>query len=236
MTATVLVHGGGFDARCWDELVPLLDGTVLAVDLPGRGSRPAALVDLTLDDFADAVVREIVDRDLTDVVLVGHSLAGCTLPLVADRVPERLARLVFVSSTVPRDGQSVIDTLDPAIQELARSAAGTEPEATMPPELAEALFCNDMTDAQIRSTLDRLVPEAPGVVTEPVRLAGLAHGTPRTYVKLRRDAILVPDKQDVMIANIGGPDDVEVVELDAAHMAMISTPRDLADVLAGRRG
>jgi pimeloyl-ACP methyl ester carboxylesterase len=228
VTATVLVHGGGFDSRCWDELVPLLDGTVVAVDLPGRGSRPRSLAEVTLDDFAAAVVADIVDRDLTDVALVGHSLAGCTLPLVADRIPERLARLVFVSCTVPSDGQSVIDTLDPELRDMARSAATDAPMSTLPPELAEALFCNDMTEAQTRSTIERLVPEAPRVIAEPVRLSGLRHGTPRTYVRLLRDTILVPDKQDMMIANLGG---ATVIELDAAHMAMISRPQLLADAL-----
>ena len=72
----VLVHGGGFDGRCWESLVPLLDGDVLAVDLPGRNGDPS----VTVDDFADAVVAAIVERDWTDVTLVGHSLAG--VPMV----------------------------------------------------------------------------------------------------------------------------------------------------------
>jgi pimeloyl-ACP methyl ester carboxylesterase len=41
VTPLVLVHGGSFAASCWDLVVPLLDGPVLAVDLPGRGrTRP----------------------------------------------------------------------------------------------------------------------------------------------------------------------------------------------------
>src|SRR5215218_7258276 len=105
----VLVHGGGFAGSCWDELVPLLDGEVIAVDLPGRGSRPVPLTDVTLTDFADAVVDEIGDRD--DVVLVGHSLAGVTLPRVSGRVPGQLRHVVYVSCSVPPDGTTVADAL-----------------------------------------------------------------------------------------------------------------------------
>ena len=65
-------------------------------------------------------------RDLHDVVLVGHSLAGITIPQVAARVPDRIRALVFVSCTVPRDGQSTHDTLDPEIQALSEAAARTK--------------------------------------------------------------------------------------------------------------
>ena len=105
----VLVHGGGFAASCWDELVPLLDGEVIAVDLPGRGARPVELSTVTLSDFADAVVEEIGDRE--DVVLVGHSLAGVTLPHVAGRVPDQLRRTVYVSCSVPPTGTAVGEIL-----------------------------------------------------------------------------------------------------------------------------
>ena len=72
----VLVHGGGFAASCWDRLVPLLPEPVVALDLPGRGSRPAPLVGLTIGHFVDAVVDTLEADDLRDVTLVGHSLAG----------------------------------------------------------------------------------------------------------------------------------------------------------------
>jgi pimeloyl-ACP methyl ester carboxylesterase len=51
-------------------------------------------------------------RDLFDVTLVGHSLAGMTLPGVAARVSDRIGRLVFISCVVPPHGVSVADVLD----------------------------------------------------------------------------------------------------------------------------
>ena len=76
----VLVHGGGFGASCWEPLIPYLEGEVHAVDLPGRGRTPGDLAVVGIDDFVDTVVSEIDSNDLGEVTLVGHSMAGLTLP------------------------------------------------------------------------------------------------------------------------------------------------------------
>ncbi|HEX9504452.1 MAG TPA: alpha/beta fold hydrolase [Acidimicrobiia bacterium] len=223
----ILVHGGGFAASCWDRMMPYVDADTRAIDLPGRGAHPAPLANLTTIDFVDAVVDEIVSNDLTDVLLVGHSLAGITLPGVAARIPGRLRRLVFIACTVPAEGTSVFDSLPPDVQAAAEETSGPD-EATLQAEMAEVVFCNDMDDELTAWTLSHMVPEAMQVAYEPVDLSGLRQPVPRTWVRLLRDVIVTPEKQDQMVRNMGG---AEVVELDAAHMAMISYPKELAEIL-----
>lgn len=223
----VLIHGGSFAASCWDFLLPHLDPSTIAVDLPGRGSRPRPLEGLTIADSVAAVVDEIESRDLHDVVLVGHSMAGITMPGVAERVPERLAQLVFIACTVPPDGQSSIDTLDPEIQALARENAKRPAGGKMDDVMATAMFCNDMNDEQISATLNRMVPEAIQLVLEPVSLAGLRHNVACTWVRTQRDLIVPPERQDLFAQRVGA----KIVPIDAAHMVMISQPAELATLL-----
>jgi pimeloyl-ACP methyl ester carboxylesterase len=237
--AYVLVHGGGFAASCWDPLVPLLDGEVRAVDLPGRGRRPAELDSITIDDFAAAVVEDMDAAGLDDVVLVGHSLAGVTLPPVMALVPERLRHVVFVSCAVPPAGTTVADALtglSPTAAELAASLGDqlVDEHGRLHDALATAMFCNDMDDELTRQTLDRMTTEAPGVISEPVDLTGLRRPVPRTYVRLLQDQSIDLPAQDRMIATLreAGEQEVGVVDLDAAHMAMLSAPARLAAVLA----
>jgi len=173
--AFVLVHGGGFGGSRWAPLVPFLDGEVHVVDLPGRGSRPFDLNTVTVDDFVAAVVADIEGPDLRDVVLVGHSLAGITLPGVAGRIPDRLRRLVFVSASVPAQGESVMEvlaTFSPAAAAVADQIGAdlVTHDGTLHPDLATAMFCNEMNDEQRAFTLERMVPEAFGVISEPVDL------------------------------------------------------------------
>ena len=231
----VLVHGGGFAGSCWDEMVPLLSGTVLAVDLPGRGRHPQDLGSVTISDFIDSVTEEIVARDLSDVTLVGHSMAGLTLPGVAERIPDRLSHLAFVSCAVPPHGTPLTDVLgdlSPAVHEVAARIGddAVDSEGGLHPDLFVAMFCNDMDERQTASTLARRVPESFKVLSEPTDLTGLRHLIPRTYVRLARDASITLDAQDKMIANLGA---VSIIDLDAGHMAMISQPNELAAILNG---
>jgi pimeloyl-ACP methyl ester carboxylesterase len=223
----VLVHGGSFGASCWEPLLPHLPSSTVAVDLPGRGSRPRPLAGITIADFVEAVVEDIESRDLRDVVLVGHSMAGITMPGVAGRVPERLARLVFVACTVPADGTRIVDTLDPEIRAIADQNAPRPEGGKLDDATATALFCNDMTPEQTRWTLDRMVNEANQLTLEPVSLAGLANPIPRTWIRTVHDIVVPADRQ----AEFAGRVDADVVDLDSAHMAMISHPAELAALL-----
>src|SRR5262249_32191263 len=164
----------------------------------GRAGRPGDLETLRIRDFADAVVHDIEAAGLARVVLVGHSMAGLTIPPVLERIPDRVASVVFVSCGLPREGQGLLDAM--GLPEAERRRA---PEDGRAPERARALFCNDREAGQTRLVLERLCPEWIGVMNEPARAAGLRLPVPRCYVKLLRDQALPPALQDEFIRNAG---------------------------------
>jgi pimeloyl-ACP methyl ester carboxylesterase len=91
LPALVLVHGNAHASDCWGltiheihRLAPEL--TVLAVDLPGRRGKPGDLRTLAIGDFVDSVVGDIEEAGLNDVVIVGHSMAGLTVPGVVTKL------------------------------------------------------------------------------------------------------------------------------------------------------
>src|SRR4051794_25384157 len=137
----VLIHGATLGANCWDRLTPLLDGEVLAVDLPGRGTR--ADVDIrtvTLDDCAKAAAADIVDSGLTDIVLVGHSFGGVTVPRVMALLPEHIRHVVLLSAVVPEDGTRVLDQIDADVRGAVEAgiAGGVY---TVAPDAARYMLC-----------------------------------------------------------------------------------------------
>jgi len=228
MTPIVLIHGGGLDGRCWDRLVPHLQGPVLAVDLPGRGVHPTSLDSV---DFAlcAASVRSDIDAIGFDrVALVGHSLAGCSMPAMIRLLGERVSHAVFVACTVPESGSSAFDTLDPEIQAMIRSAGEPLEPAPMDPALAKVVLGNDLDEEQLAWCSERLVPEAPRLSTDPVDLSPFDIPMPRTWVRTLQDLIVPAAKQARFAINVG---DCPVVDLDAGHMCMISQPAALGGIL-----
>jgi pimeloyl-ACP methyl ester carboxylesterase len=228
----VLVHGAGFGANCWDELIPWLSAEALAVDLPGRGTRAAVRLDtVTLADCAQAVRDDIEAKDLRDIVLVGHSFAGVTVPRVLSLIPDRIRHVVLVSAVVPPDRSRVLDQIDPGVRELVeQSIVGGIYRQTR--EGAAAMLCNDMDEATASSALDRLSDDSAALLSEPVDLSGYRRQIPLTYVHLTRDQVYVEELQQRSIALLGA----DVIDLATGHMAMISAPESLARVLNAIHG
>jgi pimeloyl-ACP methyl ester carboxylesterase len=232
MIPVVLVHGGGLDGRCWERTRALMSAPSIAVDLPGRGAHPADLRTVTFADCAESVRSDIDAAGFDDVVLAGHSLAGCSMPSMIDVLDDRVRHAVLVACTVPETGKSAFDTLDPEVQAMARAGidadADAEPRA-MDGELAKLVLGNDLTDEQLEFCLERLVAEAPNLSDRPVDLAPLRPDLPSTWVCTLQDMIVAADKQRRFAQNVGP--NCEVIELDAGHMCMVGQPDRTAAIL-----
>jgi pimeloyl-ACP methyl ester carboxylesterase len=226
----VLVHGGGFDSRCWDLTIPHLEHPVLAVDLPGRGSRPEPLESVTFPRCGQAIVEEVDAAGAREVVLVGHSLGGSSIIPAVGRLGDRVRHVVCVAAMVPRHGygthQEWTEDLRASIDDERHRGRDT-----MSPDKVAELFGNDLDEEGLAWCVARLVPEAEGLTTEPVDLTPLRSGIPTSWVLTTRDAIMKPAMQRRFIGNVG--EGCEVVELDAGHMCMISQPEALAEILDG---
>jgi pimeloyl-ACP methyl ester carboxylesterase len=106
----VLVHGawgGGWDWKGVDRLLTADGHTVYRPTLTGQGERwHVATTNIDLDTHIQDVVNVILWEDLHDVVLLGHSYGGMVITGVADRVPDRIGRLVYLDAFVPTNGES----------------------------------------------------------------------------------------------------------------------------------
>ena len=79
-------------------------------------------------------MRDDVDAaGFDEIVLVGHSLAGCSMPSMIGLLGDRVRHAVFVACTVPETGKSAFDTLDPEVQAMAH--AGMEAAGDVQPRV-----------------------------------------------------------------------------------------------------
>jgi pimeloyl-ACP methyl ester carboxylesterase len=238
LPALVLVHGGGHAADCWELTIDELhrqapELTVLAVDLPGRRGKPGDLYTLTIADFVESVVADIEEAGLADVVLVGHSMAGLTVPGVVTKLGSSTVReMILATAFVPPEGKALADTLTGLFKRIARRAASSGKLTPTPRAMARFGFFNGMTRAQRRFMVGKLYLEPPGILAENVSRRGMPGDVPRTSILTLRDRALSQKSQRRSIAAIGGVQ--TIIEMDTCHDLMVSEPERLAEILVER--
>jgi pimeloyl-ACP methyl ester carboxylesterase len=91
-----LVHGAWHGRWCWVKTIAELEGmghTVVALDLPGLGEDQTPPAEITLQRYVDAVC-DALGKEEEPVLLVGHSMGGIVVSEAAERLPEKIKRLV----------------------------------------------------------------------------------------------------------------------------------------------
>lgn len=233
MTTFALVHGAWHDAWCWHRLTPLLaerGHAVVAVDLPAEDGSAG------FDAYADTVCAAL-DGHGDDVVVVGHSLGGNTIPLVAARRPVR--RLVYLCALVPAIGRTLRDQvlneagmLNPLVDSGLGAPDSQRSRAWIDLELARSLFYGDCDGAVADAALARLRPQS----TYPYRIPFPLNEfppAPSTYIVCRDDAMVGPDwSRRIARERLGA----EIVDMPGDHSPFLSHPGDLAAVLLGLEG
>lgn len=108
----VSVHGAWAGGWQFKRVVPYLEARGWQVHRPtlsGLGEHfNTASPNIGLSTHIDDIVNYILFEDLHDVILLGHSYGGMVITGVADRIPERIARLVYLDAFVPNDGENVM--------------------------------------------------------------------------------------------------------------------------------
>jgi pimeloyl-ACP methyl ester carboxylesterase len=235
MSYYILLHGAWEESRMWDDVSPILQQnghTVTAIDLPGHGTnkQPNSLV--TTASYKQAVVDLITPLE-HQVILVGHSMNGALISQVAEQIPEKIERLIYVTAFLLKDGGSVLEAMqsDPdggALPEVVFSE--NQAYATLPEPALRRIGFHDIKE----SAIQRFFPlMAEWQATEPfmakVVLSEKNFGSvPKTYIRTGMDKMVSPTLQDTMIANWKVD---SVLHLESGHFPAFSQPKKLAELM-----
>jgi pimeloyl-ACP methyl ester carboxylesterase len=232
----VLIHGGGATGRFWDRLLPYLDGAPLAVDLPGRRSRPADLATLSVDVEVASVTADVEDA----AAPVAHSSGGLVVPGIVAALRGRVGAVVLNAALVPAEGGCGIDCMQERHRDGLRMAVAvaekegrtiTLPGPPADPEAFRRAYGGDPLDDETLAFVvhpERSVPDTVHHYFQSVHWS-VAAGVPITYVLNERDRPVLPEIQEQMAQRL--PDPVEVIRLDSGHLLPVTSPAEFAAIV-----
>jgi pimeloyl-ACP methyl ester carboxylesterase len=220
----VLVPGFWLGAWAWDDVADALraDGHVVhALTLPGLESVAADRSAIGLSDHVDAIC-EALEAAGAPAVLAVHSGAGGAGYAASDRIPERIAALVYVDS-------------GPATGALEPGFEGVEKPLPSAEELAEDENLDGLTEEHLETFRRRAVPEPGGILRDAPELTNDARlDVPSTAVCTGFTSEQYKAAVGEGYAWLGGfaeLRDLTWIDLPTSHWPMWSRPQDLAALL-----
>lgn len=224
MTTIALVHGAFHGGWCWESVMPELV----------RAGHCAVAPDLPIDDpdaGALAYARVVVDAigDAEDVVVVGHSLGGLVVPVVAALRPVR--RMVFVAGLVPRPGVPFVEemaTHGDALQGGASAAPNPRSVTPRRPfDVARERYYGDVAVDVARRAWERERPQAQLPMAEACPLAAWPDAPSSSIVMTDDHAVAVAYSREVAADVLA----TTPIELPGSHSPFLSRPAELAQVI-----
>ena len=236
MSLFVLVHGAYHGGWCWNRLVPELERLghrVIAPDLPcddpGAGYDEYVAAVLDAMDTTGQAGRSSTASSGSDVVVVGHSLGGFTIPLVAQRRPVR--RLVFLCTAPviggPRADELRARMVTPRFGAMARFR-DDKGRALMSAADAWEGFYRDCDDATAAWAIARLRPQGARPMLDPWPITSWPDAA-RSVILTRDDGAVSLDA--ALEAGRVILDGADPVVMDGSHSPFLSRPAELARLL-----
>jgi pimeloyl-ACP methyl ester carboxylesterase len=195
--------------------------------LTGLGERNHLVTrDIGLYTHILDIIQVFEYEDLDEVILVGHSYGGLVIGGVAEKIPQRIRRLIYLDAYIPQDNKSAFD-LEPGLETIykERTLSGQDKEWLVPSYEPEEFGVTDIDDIKWMST--RLSPMPWHTHDQPLRITNpRAKGLPKSYICCSRFGNSQFKAQK-------SPANWDYQELMKGHDVMITAPVELIQLLKG---
>lgn len=233
MHTIVLVHGAWHGGWCYRDVARLLRAQGHEVFIPtltGLGERSHLRnLPVNLSTHIEDVVNLCLWEDLRDVVLVGHSYGGIVVTGAADRIADRVARLVYLDAFVPQDGDSLATMIGEEGLKFLRTLL-TPDGLSFRPFSAEAWGVVD----DKRAWVDGKCCNHPvATMFEPIRLDGAFGDKPRRYVLATGSGSSERSAFTRFYDRFQSDPAWDVRSIASGHDMMVDMPEETARVIIG---
>lgn len=171
MSIYVIVHGAWHDGSLFEATAAPIRAAGHTAHTPTlRGNQPGDSKKTGLQNAIDSLVAYIDEHNLNDIVLCGHSYGGMVITGTADRIGERIRRLVYWNAFVPNDGESLESMTSPEYIAVFDAATIDDGSFMIPFDIWREMFVNDGSMEQARETYAQLNPHPRRCFSDPIKL------------------------------------------------------------------
>lgn len=226
MATFLVAHGAWSAGWVWKKMHALLRARgheLYAPTYTGVGERVhLAHKGIKLSDHIADMLNVIEFNSLDRFILIGHSYGGMVATGIADRVPEKVAKLVYLDAFAPKDGKAAFDHM-PA-ETRARMEASAVDGWRLPPSPTPP----DTSPEDVAWITPRRMHQPIETFREPLTLKNGETKIPRSYIYAARSA---PGDMFRQFAERARAEGWQYFEMDASHSPHVTAPEALAEVL-----
>ncbi|MEO6838340.1 MAG: alpha/beta fold hydrolase [Ginsengibacter sp.] len=230
----VLVHGAWQAPYVWNTVKTELEKAgqkVIVVELPAHGNDFTSPAEVSIDVYRDKVISAI-ESTHTKVILVGHSLGGVVVSSVAEKIPSKIKKLIYIAGFIPANGQSLGDLASQDAQSLLGPALILSKDQLLfdvQHDAITSIFCQDGSDAVKQLVLNNFRPEPAIPFINPVTLTDANFGkVDKYYIHTLQDHAIGIDLQNRMVdaAHI-----TKTFSVNTGHSPFLTQPDEVTKLL-----
>jgi putative intracellular protease/amidase len=229
----VLVHGAWADESAWGFVRSNLakNANVVVVNLPAHGADNTYGAGIGLNDYVKTVT-EAINQQPGKVILVGHSMAGEVISQVAENIPARIEKLIYVSAYLPKNGESVIDLSKKDNTSKTGPALEFNQDyslATIKKEVVHDNICGDCPDYMKDILVKYHRAEPVKALNDKAVLTAKFASVPKYYIATTKDEVVPYTLQQLMVKDNGAVK--KVYELPTSHLPFVAMPDKFLEIL-----
>ena len=227
----LLIHGAWHGGWVWNEISEILRYQRYSVSTPtltGLGEKKHLLSSkITIETFIEDVVNHIIFENLNNIILVGHSFAGSVISGVADRLKDRIQKLVYFDAMILIDGQKPFDiTPKETVEQRIELAKKFGNNISIPAPSADAFGVFDIKKSLLLE--EKLTPHPLSAFQSKLILKNeVGNGIPLSYIFCTKPVYKSLESSREVVRKMKWP----IFELNAGHDAMLTHPKETLNLL-----
>ena len=227
----LLIHGAWHGGWVWNEISEILSSQAYSVSTPtltGLGEKKHLLSSkITIDTFIEDVVNHIIFENLNNIILVGHSFAGSVISGVADKLKDRIQKLIYFDAVILKDGQKPFDIAPKELVkqriELAKRFGNG---ISIPAPSADAFGVFDVKKSLLLE--EKLTPHPLSAYQSKLTIKNeIGNGIPLFYIFCNDPVYKSLESSREVVRKLRWP----IFELNAGHDAMLTHPKETLNLL-----